>query len=153
MPPLTSPLNGKFHKHVYSLFFDLFIKLTESKTVSQCRGFTVSVGSPRSDSTVPGSSLEPHEALLPPAGAPGVLDEPEVLASLTAVAHHRHGVVGRAEVSLATPGVVVDAATVVEQVGSLNVGVDYNKQEYLLQCGPPLHQCGPGIAGASSLMP
>ena len=43
-------------------------------------GHTVS-----SHGTVPGSSLESDEAVLSPAGAPGVLDQPVVLASLTAV--------------------------------------------------------------------
>ena len=68
-----------------------------------------------------GSSLEPDEAALPPASAPGVLDQPEVLAALATVSHHRHAVVHGASVgSLATPVVVVDAAAVVEHVEGLN---------------------------------
>ena len=39
------------------------------------------------------SSLDPDESLLSPAGAPGVLHQPEVNTVLRAVADHSHGVV------------------------------------------------------------
>merc|ERR1719266_1849523 len=94
-------------------------------------GHTVS-----SHCTVSSSSLEPDEAVLSPAGAPGVLDQPEVLASLTAVTNDSHSVVDVAAVgSLATPVVVVDAATVVEHVGSVDGGTDRVHVDHLLHVG------------------
>merc|ERR1719412_2935196 len=81
-------------------------------------------------------SLEPDEAVLSPAGAPGVLDQPEVLASLTAVANNSHSMVDVAPVgSLATPVVVVDAAAVVEHVGSVDGGADRVHVDHLLHVG------------------
>ena len=46
------------------------------------------------DSTHPHTSPQSDEAVLPPAGTPGVLDQPELLALLHPEAHHSDGVVG-----------------------------------------------------------
>ena len=70
-----------------------------------------------------GAPLHPDEASLAPERAPGVLDQPEVLAALAAVAHHGHGVVdvvSAVGLGIVAAGVVlVDAAPVVKHVGGL----------------------------------
>merc|ERR550539_1790700 len=89
-----------------------------------------------SHGAVAGSSLEPDEATLAPAGAPGVLDQPVVLASLTSVTNDSNSVVDVAPVgSLATPVDVVDAAAVVEHVGGVDGGADRVHVDHLLHVG------------------
>merc|ERR1719225_1451266 len=61
---------------------------------------------------VAGASLHADEASLAPGRAPGVLDQPVILASLGAVSHHGHGVVD----VLAAVGVGVVASPLLSKV-------------------------------------
>ena len=75
-------------------------------------------------SAMPGPAFDSKEAALPPAAAPAVLHDPEVLPALRAVADGRHRMVVffstvRVGRLLATARVLEDAVAVVEQVISL----------------------------------
>merc|ERR1712010_337014 len=79
-----------------------------------------------SKSAMPGAALDPEEPILPPAGAPLVLHDPEVLPALRAKAHRSHRVVVSVLAVgvrrlLAAVRVVEDPVAVVEQVVSVDV--------------------------------
>lgn len=72
------------------------------------------------DGALVAAPADPEVAVLAPLGAPAVLHDPELLATLWtfAVAHQQHGVVGQLEgvVAVFEAGVVVDALLVVHEV-------------------------------------
>ena len=77
-----------------------------------------------SEPTMPSAAFDSEEALLPPATAPAVLHDPEVLPTLGAVPHGHHPMVVcvlavRVSGLLAAIWVIEDAMAVVKHVASL----------------------------------